>query len=187
MAKADDDTTPSDNSPDNSSTSNSPGPARRHELLKEIEKDFDDQIEAAEDQAIRRQISPIKNAVFYNTGYNPYRAPLPQSDRQDAPSSPAAVQAVAQQLPNNKQPPPSIDPTGAGVWLKAEFERMRDAGEIPKDVRRQIDLAKLLEKQMGKAADANGFVDISSTGKSVHKVELRHIKNNLRKWGIWPL
>lgn len=66
---------------------------------------------------------------------------------------------------------------GARPWITAEVKRMKAADEL-KAVERITDLARLLETHMRKCA-------LSDT--ALHPVGMRHIKNHLRKWGLWPL
>jgi hypothetical protein len=79
----------------------------------------------------------------------------------------------------------SESPTGAGIWLSAEARRLKAANAIRADIRR-TDFAKMLKRQMDKAATA-GFVRIAGTDKLVRVVGWRHIKNQLRSWHLWPI
>jgi hypothetical protein len=80
----------------------------------------------------------------------------------------------------------SESPTGAGIWLSAEARRLKAANAIPADIR-PTDFARMLERQMRKAAGADGFARIAGTDKLVRVVGSRHIKNSLRAWRLWPI
>jgi hypothetical protein len=178
MAKATGDTTPIE--------SLDAFTARKNEQLRQK----DEQLQQKDEQLRLESEAKFRNSSYLRAAQRLYALNLKddpdQPPAEALPPSPTAVQAVAPPQQSDKQPPPPVNPTGAGAWLKAKFERMRDAGEIPKDVRR-VDLAKLLEKQMNEAADASGYVQISGTGKSVRKVQWRHINTSLSEWGMWPI
>jgi hypothetical protein len=73
--------------------------------------------------------------------------------------------------------PNELPPTGTAVWIAAEAKRMKRDGEIGEGTR-ITDFAKLLEKRMRKAADAN---------RSLRAVGWRYIKNQLPVWDLWPI
>jgi hypothetical protein len=85
-------------------------------------------------------------------------------------------------------PPASVsppEPTGAGIWIKAEVERMRAASDnirIPS----KIELARRLAHRMYDAAK-DGRVCLPDSDKTVGPASARYICNNLEKWGCWPL
>ena len=66
---------------------------------------------------------------------------------------------------------------GAGAWIAAEVKRMKEAEEIPPDIR-ITDLARDLERRMHKAAASNN---------SIRAIKARSIENGLREWGLWPI
>jgi hypothetical protein len=66
---------------------------------------------------------------------------------------------------------------GAGTWITAEVKRMKEAKEIPPDIR-ITDLAHDLERRMRKAAASN---------KLIRPIKARSIENGLRVWGLWPI
>ena len=66
---------------------------------------------------------------------------------------------------------------GAGVWIAAEAKRMKEANEIPPDIR-ITDLARDLERRMRRPPTAD---------KSLRPIKWRSIKNKLPEWGLWPV
>ena len=70
------------------------------------------------------------------------------------------------------------DEASAKAWVTAEAKRMKTAGEIPGGITKKADFAKLLEGQIKAAA---------RRGDAVKPVGYRHIANNLKDWGLWPI
>jgi hypothetical protein len=66
---------------------------------------------------------------------------------------------------------------GARPWITAEVERLKAAGQL-EAVKRITDLAKLLETHMRKCAERDN---------SLRPVGKRYLRNQLRRWGLWPL
>jgi hypothetical protein len=71
----------------------------------------------------------------------------------------------------------AVTKTAATSWVRAEAQRLKAAGKIPKGIH-ITDLAKLLATQMSKAA---------RTDPSIRPVGWKHIKNELPGWGLWPI
>jgi hypothetical protein len=69
------------------------------------------------------------------------------------------------------------DRQGAACWVAAETKRMKEAKEIPPNIR-ITDFARALEAKMQQAA---------KTDRSLRPVGWRHIKNMLPVWGLWPV
>lgn len=88
--------------------------------------------------------------------------------------------------PPARSAPATVAPTGAGIWIKAEVERMRAAGALV-GIRRKSELAQQLARRMHKAAGKDGFVGLPDSDKSVRWIRADHIANSLEEWGCWPL
>ncbi len=72
------------------------------------------------------------------------------------------------------EPPPHPESaTGTAGWVASEASRMKAAGEIDESTRK-TEVARLLEEKMRK-------------DKSVNPVGMRHIRNKLADWGLWPI
>ena len=92
-------------------------------------------------------------------------------------SRPPASQTAPVQQPGNDLP----KRVSAKTWVTDEAKRLKKDNKIPADAkRRPTEFAKLLERQLRAAADADKT-------KSIRLVGWQHIKNMLSDWGLWPV
>jgi hypothetical protein len=103
------------------------------------------------------------------------------------PPHPPPSEPAPDQQPEDKAGPAvlpvSIPPKRVSTkdWITAEAKRLKKDNEIPRSAYiHPTTFAKLLWDRMKNAAD---------TDKSIRlrRVDWRHIKNQLRKWGLWPI
>jgi hypothetical protein len=102
----------------------------------------------------------------------PERQPEPGADSDPPRTEPGRSPADPPKDDSSKRKVPK-------TWVVDEAIRLKKANEIPSDARRRpTAFAKLLAKRMKDAPEAD---------KPTRLVGWQHIKNQLPKWGLWPV
>jgi hypothetical protein len=96
---------------------------------------------------------------------------------------PSRVEVIAlpeiRMAASQSETPASPPEVTAKEWITSEAQRLKQLGKIPVGKGAKTKFAKLLEANMREAARTDTSILISPVG-------YEYIRDNLRKWGLWP-